>query len=37
MKTIKYLSVLFLSLLVFTACEEDEHDFGQSLLQAMYK
>ena len=29
MKTIKYLSVLFLSLLVFTACEEDEHDFGQ--------
>ena len=28
MKTIKYLSVLFLSLLVFTACEEDEHDFG---------
>ena len=28
MKTIKYLSVLFLSLLVVTACEEDEHDFG---------
>lgn len=28
MKNLKYLSILFLSLLVFTACEEDEHDFG---------
>ncbi len=28
MKNLKYLSVFFLSLLVVTACEEDEHDFG---------
>ena len=28
MKTIKYLSVLFLSLLISTACEEDDHEFG---------
>ena len=28
MKNLKYLSVLFLSLLVVTACEEDDHGFG---------
>ena len=28
MKNLKYLSILFLSLLVFTACEEDDHEFG---------
>lgn len=28
MKNLKYLSVLFLSLLMVTACEEDDHEFG---------
>ena len=28
MKTIKYLSIFFLSMLVFTACEENDYEFG---------
>ena len=28
MKTIKYLSILFLSMLVVTACEENDYEFG---------
>ena len=28
MKNLKYLSVIFLSLLMVTACEEDDHEFG---------